>query len=233
MLRSLFSGISGLRAHQLMMDVVGNNIANVNSVGYKSSNVEFEDTLSQQVQNAGSPQAAAGRHQPGTGRSRRQARRHRDQLRPGGRAAHRSQYRPHDPGRRLLRRERRRPADLHPCRGVHPRRRPGISRRRTGRSSRGGSAVNGVINTNATPGGITLPIGTLLPPVATSSVALGGNLPATVAVGDRAGHVDHDVRRAGHGGADALHVHQDRLPTRGTCPRPAPPPRRPRSASTR
>ena len=38
MLRSLFSGITGLRAHQQMMDVTGNNIANVNSAGYKASN---------------------------------------------------------------------------------------------------------------------------------------------------------------------------------------------------
>ena len=37
MLRSLFSGISGLRAHQPMMDVTGNNIANVNTAGFKSS----------------------------------------------------------------------------------------------------------------------------------------------------------------------------------------------------
>ena len=49
MLRSLFSGISGLRAHQTMMDVVSNNIANVNTAGYKSSSVLFEDTLSQMM----------------------------------------------------------------------------------------------------------------------------------------------------------------------------------------
>jgi flagellar hook protein FlgE len=47
MLRSLFSGISGLKAHQQMMDVVSNNISNVNTIGFKSSNVVFEDTLSQ------------------------------------------------------------------------------------------------------------------------------------------------------------------------------------------
>ena len=47
MLRSLFSGISGLKAHQQMMDVVSNNIANVNTIGFKTSNVVFEDTLSQ------------------------------------------------------------------------------------------------------------------------------------------------------------------------------------------
>ena len=44
MLRSLFSGIGGLRAHQQMMDVTGNNIANVNSVGFKASQVVFDDT---------------------------------------------------------------------------------------------------------------------------------------------------------------------------------------------
>ena len=41
MLRSMFSGITGLRAHQQMMDVVGNNIANVNTAGYKAQNAVF------------------------------------------------------------------------------------------------------------------------------------------------------------------------------------------------
>ena len=56
MLRSLFSAISGLQAHQTKMDVVGNNIANVNTVGYKSSTTVFEDTLSQVLRNGSSPQ---------------------------------------------------------------------------------------------------------------------------------------------------------------------------------
>lgn len=47
MLRSLNSGISGLRSHQTMLDVTGNNIANVNTTGFKSSSVLFQDTLSQ------------------------------------------------------------------------------------------------------------------------------------------------------------------------------------------
>lgn len=47
MLRSMFAGVSGLRSHQTMMDVVGNNIANVNTSGFKSSRVTFQDTLSQ------------------------------------------------------------------------------------------------------------------------------------------------------------------------------------------
>jgi flagellar hook protein FlgE len=64
MLRSLFSGISGLRAHQQMMDVTGNNIANVNTTGYKSSQAVFQDTLSQMVTAAGAPQNAAGGTNP-------------------------------------------------------------------------------------------------------------------------------------------------------------------------
>jgi flagellar hook protein FlgE len=45
MLRSLFSGITGLRQHQTLMDVVSNNISNVNTIGFKSSSAIFEDTL--------------------------------------------------------------------------------------------------------------------------------------------------------------------------------------------
>ena len=47
MMRSMFSAVSGLRAHQVMADVIGNNIANVNTTGFKASRVEFGDTLSQ------------------------------------------------------------------------------------------------------------------------------------------------------------------------------------------
>ena len=47
LLNSLFTGVSGLRTHQTMMDVIGNNIANVNSLGYKGSRVSFADTFSQ------------------------------------------------------------------------------------------------------------------------------------------------------------------------------------------
>jgi flagellar hook protein FlgE len=49
MLRSLFAGISGLRSNQTMLDVVGNNIANANTIGFKSSNVVFQDTLAQML----------------------------------------------------------------------------------------------------------------------------------------------------------------------------------------
>ncbi len=49
MLRSLFAGISGLRVNQTMLDVTGNNIANANTIGFKSSSTVFQDTLSQML----------------------------------------------------------------------------------------------------------------------------------------------------------------------------------------
>jgi len=63
-LRSLYAGISGLRSHQTMMDVTGNNIANVNTTGFKSSATQFQDTLSQLVQAAGAPQDGQGGTNP-------------------------------------------------------------------------------------------------------------------------------------------------------------------------
>ncbi len=64
MLRSMFAAVTGLRAHQAFMDVVGNNIANVNTTGYKSSSVLFEDLLSQNMTGAGAPTSATGGTNP-------------------------------------------------------------------------------------------------------------------------------------------------------------------------
>lgn len=64
MLRSLFSGISGLRSHQTMLDVTGNNIANVNTTGFKASQTQFQDTLSQVLTNPGGAQAGIGGTNP-------------------------------------------------------------------------------------------------------------------------------------------------------------------------
>jgi flagellar hook protein FlgE len=64
MLRSLYSGISGLRANQTMMDVVGNNIANVNTTGFKASNTVFQDTLSQLIQGSSAPSSFRGGTNP-------------------------------------------------------------------------------------------------------------------------------------------------------------------------
>ncbi|HEY5583600.1 MAG TPA: flagellar hook protein FlgE [Ruminiclostridium sp.] len=61
MMRSMFSGVSGLRAHQTKMDVIGNNVANVNTVGFKSGRVTFQEVFSQTLRGAGAPDAALGR----------------------------------------------------------------------------------------------------------------------------------------------------------------------------
>lgn len=64
MMRSLYSGISGLKNHQTRMDVVGNNISNVNTTGFKSGRVTFSDTLSQTLSGASSPQDNVGGTNP-------------------------------------------------------------------------------------------------------------------------------------------------------------------------
>ncbi len=61
MMRSLFSGVAGLKTHQTKMDVIGNNIANVNTVGYKSASIVFSDLMSQTTQRASGASAATGR----------------------------------------------------------------------------------------------------------------------------------------------------------------------------
>ncbi|MGI6083814.1 MAG: flagellar hook protein FlgE [Acetivibrionales bacterium] len=61
MMMSMFSSVSGLKAHQTRMDVIGNNIANVNTVGFKASRATFQEIFSQTLASAGSPDALSGR----------------------------------------------------------------------------------------------------------------------------------------------------------------------------
>ncbi|MHC1746207.1 MAG: flagellar hook protein FlgE [Negativicutes bacterium] len=63
-MRSLYSGVSGLRNHQTMMDVIGNNIANVNTIGFKSSSVSFKDVMSQTLENATAGSGSQGGTNP-------------------------------------------------------------------------------------------------------------------------------------------------------------------------
>ena len=60
MMRSLYSGVSGLKTHQIKMDVIGNNIANVNTVAYKSQSITFTELMYQTTQKASGPNAATG-----------------------------------------------------------------------------------------------------------------------------------------------------------------------------
>ena len=60
MMRSMYSAVSGLKTHQTRMDVIGNNIANVNTVAFKSSSVTFSDILYQTTSNASGANATTG-----------------------------------------------------------------------------------------------------------------------------------------------------------------------------
>ncbi len=64
MMRSMFSGITGLRNFQTAMDIVGNNIANVNTVGFKASRISFQTTLSQLIKSGKYPSAMTGGTNP-------------------------------------------------------------------------------------------------------------------------------------------------------------------------
>ncbi len=60
MMRSLFSGVAGLKVHQTKMDVIGNNIANVNTTSYKSMSINFSELMYQTSQKASGPNATVG-----------------------------------------------------------------------------------------------------------------------------------------------------------------------------
>ena len=59
MLRSMYSAVSGVKAHQTYLDVTGNNIANVNTVGFKRDVIHFRDMIYQTIKNASQPNPGA------------------------------------------------------------------------------------------------------------------------------------------------------------------------------
>ena len=61
MMRSMYSGVAGLKTHQTKMDVIGNNIANVNTTSYKSQSINFSDLMYQTTSRASGPNASTGR----------------------------------------------------------------------------------------------------------------------------------------------------------------------------
>lgn len=64
MMASLFAGVSGLKNHQTKMNVIGNNIANVNTIGFKSGRVNFQEALVQTTRGAGRPSSVSGGTNP-------------------------------------------------------------------------------------------------------------------------------------------------------------------------
>ncbi|SDY81302.1 flagellar hook protein FlgE [Micromonospora pattaloongensis] len=176
MLRSLFSSISGLRAHQQMMDVTGNNIANVNTAGFKASQTTFQDTLSQLVQAAGAPGGGNGGTNPaqvGLG------------VRLGGINTNFSQGGVQSTGRGtdlMIQGDgffvvRSGNEELYTRSGAFNFDTDGRLTASGGRVVRGWMAVNGVINTSGPMADIRLPLGATVPATPTSTVTVGGNLP--------------------------------------------------------
>jgi len=182
MLRSLFSAVSGLRSHQTMMDVIGNNIANVNTTGYKSSQTVFEDTLSQALRNAGAPQNGGGGTNPaqvGLG------------VRVAGVSTNFSQGSTQVTGRQsdmaiqgdgffVVQKD---GQTMYTRAGAFSFDALGNLVSPEGGRVQGWPAANGAINTNASVSGLRLPVGQVLAPTATTTVDVGGNLPADAATG--------------------------------------------------
>lgn len=183
MLRSMFAAISGLRNHQTMMDVVGNNIANVNTTGFKGSQVVFSEVLSQSIRGAGAATATGGGSNPA-------------QIGLGARisavtssfsqGALQTTSRSTDfaiqgdgffgidqGGEKLYTRAGSFSVDA-----------LGRLVTQDGGLVQGWQAVSGAVATNGPTGPITIPVGDLIPPAMTSNITMGGNLPANAAVGD-------------------------------------------------
>ena len=181
MLRSLYSGISGLRSHQTMLDVTGNNIANVNTTAFKASATQFQDTLSQLSQGAGGPQAEVGGTNPaqvGLGvkvagistnfaQGSSQATGKATDIMISGDGFFVTQL----GGETLYSRAGAFDFDAQ-GRLVSP----------AGAIVQGWNGVNGVINQGGAIGNITLPLQSIIPAVTSSSAVLGGNLPSDATI---------------------------------------------------
>ena len=176
MLRSMFSSISGLRSHQTMMDVTGNNIANVNTAGFKSSQTLFQDTLSQLLQGAASPTPDQGGTNPaqvGLG------------TRVAGISTNFGQGAAQTTGRStdlMISGDGFFVVDngnetLYTRAGSFSFDAGGRLVTTDGSLVQGWGATDGVVDTNGPLGALTLPIGVLLPPSASTTMTMGGNLP--------------------------------------------------------
>ncbi|MEN3309068.1 MAG: flagellar hook protein FlgE [Micromonosporaceae bacterium] len=177
MLRSLFAGISGLRAHQQMMDVTANNIANINTTGFKTSQATFQDTLSQLVTAAGAPTASLGGTNPaqvGLG------------VRLGAITTNFSQGAAQTTGRStdlMIQGDgffavRSGAQQLFTRSGAFTFDTNGFLVTAGGGMVQGWKATGGVVTTTTAPTDVQLPIGTVLPPSATTTATVAGNLPS-------------------------------------------------------
>ncbi|GGK82845.1 flagellar hook protein FlgE [Mangrovihabitans endophyticus] len=183
MLRSLFSGISGLRAHQQMMDVTGNNIANVNTTGYKSSQAVFQDTLSQMLAAAGAPQNQAGGTNPAqVGLGVRMASINGNFSQGAAQVTGKSSdMMIQGDGFFVVRAD---GEELFTRAGSFTFDANGTLTTPNGQVVQGWTATNGVVNSAGAPADIVLPIGISLAPVATTEITLTGNFSYEALPGD-------------------------------------------------
>ncbi|MBI2267002.1 MAG: flagellar hook protein FlgE [Armatimonadetes bacterium] len=181
MLRSLLSGVSGLRNSQTALDAISNNIANVNTVGYKASRVTFQDLISQGIRGASAPSATQGGTNPmqvGLGMVTgaitpvhtqgviQITNKSTDMAMEGS-----GFFIVNDAGTRKYTRDG--SFDLDSNMNL-------ISS--SGSLTQGWQAVNGTINTGNPIGNLNLPLGTKTTSRTTSAVTFGGNLDASTAV---------------------------------------------------
>ncbi|TFD24820.1 flagellar hook protein FlgE [Cryobacterium lyxosi] len=183
MLRSLYSGISGLRSHQTMLDVTGNNIANVNTTAFKASATQFQDTLSQLTEAAGGATATTGGTNPaqvGLG------------VQVAGISTNFAQGSAQSTGKTTdlmisgdgffitsLGGE-----SLYTRAGSFNFDSAGRLVSPDGAIVQGWGAVNGVVNAGGPVSNITLPVGAIVPAVRSLSATFTGNLPADSPVGE-------------------------------------------------
>ncbi|MCP5029129.1 MAG: flagellar hook protein FlgE [Actinomycetia bacterium] len=183
MIRSMYAAVSGLRAHQNMMDVVGNNISNVNTTGFKRSRIIFQDILSQTLQGASEPQSGFGGTNPmQIGLGTRVA-----AITPSlSQGALQRTGRPLDvaiegdgffvvsqAGERLFTR----------AGAFFVDESGSVVTAAGGRIQGWGASTTGGVDTTTPPGNLLLPVGDLIPPSTTTSVTLGGNLGANEPLG--------------------------------------------------
>ncbi len=184
MLRSMFAGVSGLRSHQVMMDVVGNNIANINTVGYKTSNAVFSDLLSQTLRGAGLPsdglQGGTNPAQVGLG------------VRLAAITMNFSQGASQLTGRSTDFAIQGDGTFIVDVGGTRAYTRAGSFNLNAlgelvtpeGGLVQGWNGVLGTVDTNQSVGALRIPVGQTIAPVTTTEVGIGGNLPADADTGD-------------------------------------------------
>jgi len=198
-LRSLFSGITGLRQHQTLMDVVSNNISNVNTAGFKSSSVVFEDTLSQMQRAAGAPSPGLGGVNPaqvGLG------------VQMGGISTNFGQGSAQTTGKStdlMIQGDgffvvKTGNTEAYTRAGAFTFDTDGRLVNNSGMRVQGWLGTNGVVDTNSAPADIVVPAGGLIPPKASTNVAIGGNITFDTTNTDTLtlGQTVYDLKGVGH-----------------------------------